>query len=94
MGGVARRAAGTPDGDGGEYLAGYFLAWSLSREPWLLLPALASVVVVGRSLARRAEVARREAQLARKEAEAEALRELARRKDEFLGTVSHELRTP
>ena len=78
----------------GEYLAGYFLAWALSREPWLLLPAVASVVVVARSLARRAEVARREAQLARQEAEAEALRELARRKDEFLGTVSHELRTP
>jgi signal transduction histidine kinase len=78
----------------GEYLAGYFLAWALSREPWLLLPAVASVVVVARSLARREDMARREAQLARQEAEAEALRELARRKDEFLGTVSHELRTP
>ncbi len=78
----------------GEYLAGYFLAWSLSREPWLLLPAVASVVVVGRSLARRADVVKREAQLARQVAEAEALREVARRKDEFLGTVSHELRTP
>ncbi len=46
--------------------------------------------------AREAEVAREAAlrNLAQREAEAASLRELARLKDEFLGTISHELRTP
>jgi signal transduction histidine kinase len=78
----------------GQFLVGYFVAWALPREPWLLVPAALAAVVLSRSLARRSELARQATELARREAEASALRELARRKDEFLGTVSHELRTP
>ena len=54
------------------------------------------LVVAGlreQELAEAAVVAARRA-LARREAEAAALRELSRLKDEFVGTVSHELRTP
>jgi len=46
------------------------------------------------SLAALAAAALREARLAQRLAEAEAVRELAHLKDEFLSTVSHELRTP
>jgi signal transduction histidine kinase len=46
------------------------------------------------SLAALAAVAVREARLGERLAEAEAVRELVRLKDEFLSTVSHELRTP
>ena len=85
----------------GDYLLGFLLAWALPREPWLLGPLVAGALLVHHSVRRRvvltardAEVAWQAAEVARRAAEATALRTLDRLKDEFLGTVSHELRNP
>jgi signal transduction histidine kinase len=78
----------------GDYLLGFLVAWALPREPWLLIPLAAGAVVVYRALARRTALLQREREVARQDADATALRELHRLKDEFLGTITHELRNP
>ncbi|MDQ3703066.1 MAG: HAMP domain-containing histidine kinase [Chloroflexota bacterium] len=78
----------------GMAILGLVAAWSLAQAPLLLVIVVIGATTLRRSLYQQAELARRDAELARRDAELLAQGELARLKDEFLGTVSHELRTP
>lgn len=99
-------AAAIPLGAGSEKPVGVLVAWRSSRasrrtsfdsEEMLVLDTLADYAAVALETSRLAmEMARLSREAAEAEAmrEVEALRAVARLKDEFLGQVSHELRTP
>jgi signal transduction histidine kinase len=90
------------------YPVGIVLALTAERYPWapaiIALPACIIYLSLKRSvelveqtsaaLEAQRQLADRSEELARREAEAAALRELDQLKDEFVSTISHELRTP
>ncbi len=82
-----------PFGIGDEQAVGALLAWRRAPSP-ADARFTAEELLVLRTLADYGAVALQTARLLRDAGEAEALRELAQLKDEFLGQVSHELRTP
>ena len=99
-------AAAIPFGAGSGRPVGGLIAWRelhagrrafFDHEEMLVLKTLADYAAVSLETARLAQEAARlnhEAGQAEARREMEALREVARLKDEFLGQVSHELRTP